>query len=314
MYHRLSAGLLISAVVLSASACSGDGDALVGTPTVTGTWGAKPSISVSKGSAAKAFEAKTIIEGHGPELRKGDYVKLQITSTVWGNGHPSVSSYDQGAAGAQVVPIDASARTPALVKGLPGKRVGSRVLLVAPSADAFGGSGGPPSGVKSTDTLLVVVDILQSARIDPKSRIADEQKAPRPGQPTVRDARDGKGPSIAVTPRTPAPKKLEADVLIAGKGQKVATGQTLVVHYTAVTFPDGKTVDSSWRKGKPITVPLGAGMIVKGWEQGLAGKRVGDRVLLTMPSALAYGTQPPQDSAIPKNAPMAFIVDILGAL
>jgi peptidylprolyl isomerase len=107
-----------------------------------------------------------------------------------------------------------------------------------------------------------------------------------------------------------APTTLKAETLIAGSGAPIKSGQQATVQYVGVLFKDGKEFDTSWGKGKqPFQFALGGGQVIPGWDQGVAGMKVGERRRLTIPSDLAYGAQgsPPK---IPANAPLIFDIDL----
>jgi len=89
-------------------------------------------------------------------------------------------------------------------------------------------------------------------------------------------------------------------------------GQSVTVQYTGQLYPDGNVFDSSWTNGQPFSFQLGGGNVIKGWDQGLVGQRVGSRAILVIPSELGYGAQG-QGTDIPKNADLIFAVDILAA-
>ncbi len=108
-----------------------------------------------------------------------------------------------------------------------------------------------------------------------------------------------------------APTKLVVKDLIAGTGAEAKAGETLTVNYVGVLFHGGKVFDASWKRKEPFTFTLGRGQVIKGWDQGIAGMKIGGRRELIIPSALAYGAagSPP---AIRANEPLVFVVDLLG--
>ncbi|MEK7228117.1 MAG: FKBP-type peptidyl-prolyl cis-trans isomerase [Patescibacteria group bacterium] len=95
-----------------------------------------------------------------------------------------------------------------------------------------------------------------------------------------------------------------------GSGEAIANGKTAVVHYTG-KLTDGKVFDSSVTRGTPFEFPLGAGMVIKGWDLGVLGMKVGEKRVLTIPSDLGYGARG-AGAAIPPNATLIFEVELLG--
>jgi peptidylprolyl isomerase len=115
-----------------------------------------------------------------------------------------------------------------------------------------------------------------------------------------------------VTPPTgPPPTKLEKKDLIVGTGKEAKSGETVTVNYVGVLYKGGKEFDASWKRNEPFQFKLGQGQVIKGWDQGVAGMKVGGRRELVIPAELAYGKagSPP---SIPPNAPLVFVVDLLG--
>ena len=115
----------------------------------------------------------------------------------------------------------------------------------------------------------------------------------------------------AVTPPTgAAPSKLVTNDLIVGTGPEAKAGKSVTVNYVGVLFHGGKQFDASWKRNEPFTFTLGQGAVIKGWDQGVPGMKVGGRRELVIPAALAYGAKgsPP---AIPPNAPLVFVIDLL---
>ena len=119
-----------------------------------------------------------------------------------------------------------------------------------------------------------------------------------------------KEPTVAV-PAGAAPKTLVVKDIIKGTGPEAKAGQPVTVNYVGVLFHGGKQFDASWKRNEPFTFTLGQGQVIKGWDQGVPGMKVGGRRELVIPAALAYGAKgsPP---AIPANAPLVFVIDLLG--
>jgi peptidylprolyl isomerase len=112
-------------------------------------------------------------------------------------------------------------------------------------------------------------------------------------------------------PSGPPPRKLETKDLIVGTGKQAKAGETVTVNYVGVLYKGGKEFDASWKRKEPFQFKLGQGQVIKGWDQGVAGMKVGGRRELVIPAELAYGKtgSPP---TIPPNAPLVFVVDLLG--
>ncbi|KRV50265.1 hypothetical protein AQ490_14215 [Wenjunlia vitaminophila] len=105
------------------------------------------------------------------------------------------------------------------------------------------------------------------------------------------------------------PKTLKVKVLKEGTGKEVTKGSAVTANYLGQSW-DGKVFDNSWAKNQPATFEIGLGRVVKGWDEGLVGQKVGSRVELVIPPDKAYGANPPANSGIEKNATLVFVVDI----
>jgi len=104
--------------------------------------------------------------------------------------------------------------------------------------------------------------------------------------------------------------ELEITELQVGDGTEAASGHSVEVHYTG-WLTDGTKFDSSLDRGKPFTFDLGRGMVIKGWEQGVVGMKVGGKRKLVIPPELGYGARG-AGSVIPPNATLVFEVELLG--
>jgi peptidylprolyl isomerase len=122
-------------------------------------------------------------------------------------------------------------------------------------------------------------------------------------------AKTGTKPAVTV-PSGPAPTTLQKQDLIPGTGAEAVPGKKVSVQYVGVSYSTGKQFDASWDRGEPFSFTLGAGDVIKGWDQGVPGMKVGGRRQLIIPPGLAYGPAgaPP---AIGPNETLIFVIDLL---
>jgi FKBP-type peptidyl-prolyl cis-trans isomerase FkpA len=109
---------------------------------------------------------------------------------------------------------------------------------------------------------------------------------------------------------TTSPTGLIVDEVVVGKGALAESGQSVQVHYTG-WLTDGTKFDSSKDRGDPFVFPLGAGHVIKGWDEGVQGMKVGGTRKLTIPPELGYGARG-AGGVIPPNATLVFEVELLG--
>ncbi len=109
---------------------------------------------------------------------------------------------------------------------------------------------------------------------------------------------------------TTTPSGLVIDEISVGQGAVAAAGQKVTVHYTG-WLTDGTKFDSSKDRNDPFDFPLGGGRVIKGWDEGVAGMKVGGKRKLTIPPALGYGARG-AGGVIPPNATLVFEVELLG--
>jgi FKBP-type peptidyl-prolyl cis-trans isomerase len=108
---------------------------------------------------------------------------------------------------------------------------------------------------------------------------------------------------------TKTPSGLAYKDVKVGDGAEAKAGQMATVHYTG-WLPNGTKFDSSRDRGEPFAFPIGAGQVIKGWDEGVAGMHVGGRRLLVIPASLGYGES--GSDPIPPNSTLVFDVELLG--
>jgi FKBP-type peptidyl-prolyl cis-trans isomerase FkpA len=124
---------------------------------------------------------------------------------------------------------------------------------------------------------------------------------------------------VVVGSATPGPAAEQLTVIDnkIGTGKEATTGATVYMHYSGWLYRPlaknmhGKLFDSSVPRGEPLDFVLGAGRVIKGWDQGIQGMKVGGKRTLIIPSELAYGSRPAAGSNIPPNSALIFDVELM---
>ncbi|WP_134739227.1 FKBP-type peptidyl-prolyl cis-trans isomerase [Nocardioides sp. 503] len=306
--RRPAATLAVSVVLLSALAACGDDTAdepegLDGLAAVeiSGDYGKEPEVTWKDQMTAEDVDVKVLSEGDGEKVADGD----QVLVNFWvGNGFTekkTFSTYDEGGA-PETVPITDEV-SPIFKDSLVGQTIGSRIAVTASAEDAFGESGNPGLQIGNRDTVLLIFDLMEAPE-PPKLVDVPARRQPkvieRKGEP-VRMNFDGiKAPS--------AEGPLLRTIVKQGKGATVTEDMSLTVNYLGSVYGKKKPFDESYSK-EPATFELTG--VVAGWTQGLAGVKVGSRVLLTIPPVLGYAAQ--EQAGIPANSTLYFVVDIISA-
>ena len=117
-------------------------------------------------------------------------------------------------------------------------------------------------------------------------------------------------PQVTV-PDGPPPDGLQVEDLVPGDGPEATSGRRCTMHYVGVAWSTGTQFDASWDRGSPFSFGLGAGEVISGWDQGVAGMKVGGTRVLTIPPEMGYGARG-AGGVIPPNATLVFDVELLG--
>jgi peptidylprolyl isomerase len=117
-------------------------------------------------------------------------------------------------------------------------------------------------------------------------------------------------PDVTVPDGSP-PADMVAEDLVIGEGEEAHAGQQVSVHYVGVAWSTGEQFDASWDRGEPFEFALGAGQVIAGWDQGVAGMRTGGRRRLSIPPHLGYGSRG-AGGVIKGGETLVFVVDLLG--
>ena len=148
--------------------------------------------------------------------------------------------------------------------------------------------------------LVVAVAVILIGRSGGSSSSSDTAKA---------DITVPNGPTVKL-PTGPAPTQIVVKDLKTGTGAAAKSGDQVSVQYIGVLYDNGSKFDSSYDHGQPFPFKLGGGQVIPGWDQGVAGMKVGGLRELIIPPNLAYGAQG-QPPTIPPNATLVFVIGLV---
>lgn len=253
---------------------------------------------------AQGGEATTAVleRGDGALVRADQFVDASITIVDGKTGE----AVESGTVSAWAV----GTQEPRLTTAIECQTVGSRVVAVGPASELIGPDLLAENSLayEPDSTLVYVIDITAAylARADGAPQL------PQNGLPTISLAPDGR-PGFTFT-QSPAPEELRISVLKAGSGPVVEEGDTVMLHYTGVSWDTRKVFDSSWERGQPTAFVAAdgtstSGGVIPGFAQALIGQRVGSQVLVSIPVDLAY---PIGAQVAVAGQPLLFVFDVLG--
>ncbi len=116
-------------------------------------------------------------------------------------------------------------------------------------------------------------------------------------------------PSVTIPAETPPSELVKTDLEV-GSGDEAVKGKNVSVHYVGVAWSNGQEFDASWNRGDAFDFRLGAGQVIQGWDDGVAGMKVGGRRQLTIPPDMGYGSRG-AGGVIKGGETLVFVVDLL---
>ena len=216
---------------------------------------------------AGGLQRTIITKGDGKTTAKGDNLNVEVSAFLGSNGKALTTEPAKFKVGDSGLPaaFDAS------ISCVP---IGSRVAVTVPAKDIYGDAGNPQLGIKSTDTLIIVTDVL--------SKVKPLKPAAWPNHPAVTFVKGV--PKVTLTGK-PDPE-LRLAVLKPGTGAVVQSGDSVTVNYQGTSWNTKKIFDQSYGKA-PATFTTDG--VVAGFGAALVGQKVGTRLIVTIPPKYGYG-------------------------
>jgi peptidylprolyl isomerase len=265
---------------------------------VSGSFGTKPTLAFPKTKPSPDLQVKVLSTGKGPTVVKNNLIVVNYLGQIW-QGKAFDNSFDAKA------PLGTPIGAGKVIKGwdeaLVGKKVGSRVLMVVPPSLGYGSAGQSDAGIKGTDSLAFVVDIVaQYSKTDIGDTKAVVQKVST--APVTVTGALGSRPKVSVAKGAKAPTAPKTTVLAKSTGAKVTAG-TVVLQYEAVDYT-GTVVESTFADGQPQSTQVAAASSGGNAFDGIIGVPIGSRVLIVTQVQSSTGTA----------TPIAIVVDIVAEL
>jgi peptidylprolyl isomerase len=276
---------------------------------VSGEYGEAPEVTVEEPLDLAETRSEVLVEGEGNEVIKGEQALLHLYVANGSNGKKALTTYDQDVPAAFQMSEDQLFKS--VVDAAVGQPVGSRVVVAAVPKDAFGEQGNEQFGIDGKDNVVFVVDVMSVSPTKVLKGPEGEQNTDVPDALPSVEEKGGEvtGLDFADAPNK-APEELEVVTLIEGEGPEVRDDSLVTFDYLGQVWGSKEVFDESY-SSQPRTFPVGIGGLIKAWDEAIVGAKRGSRLLIVAPPEMAYGEQgsPP---AIPADATLAFVVDVLG--
>lgn len=294
--RRYLLALLTGGALLTLSGCNPGGASVATAPSPTATVliqatattaatastpSEAPSLSDKAITTASGLKYEDLTMGDGTEATTGSIVAVHYTAYL-----EDGTMFDTSVGGEPArFALGTGGVIPGWDEGVTGMRVGGKRLLIIPPELAFGDSGAggviPPNATLTFE--LELLEVTEPMTIPDAPEVVESYEKSESG--------------------------LEYAILEEGEGEVAAAGDTVRVHYVGF-LTNGTRFDSSYQNGEPIEFPLGQGRVIPGWDEGIAGMRVGERRQLRIPPELAYGADG-APGVIPPNSTLIFDVQLV---
>jgi peptidylprolyl isomerase len=268
---------------------------------VSGKFLKTPTVTIKAPLKATKTERTVTITGKGPITKSGATVDIALAAYNGTTGKQISATGFNGQA-TLPVPVDNKQIIPGLVSAIACLPVGSRAVTTAPVKSAWGTADPTSVGLKTTDSVVFVADIVDIL----PTRANGVQQPATPGFPKVTLSSTGQ-PKVTI-PKTAPPTTTKVAVLKKGNGATVASGDTVTVQYQGLIWNTGKVFQQTWGQS-PAT--LQTGEVVKGFQSALVGQKVGSQVIAIIPPADGYGATGNSQAGIKGTDTIVFVVDIL---
>jgi len=302
--------LIVASLLLTTAACGGgdsgkassnggaDQGADIPGLRVSGKVGSQPTVKVTKPLKVSSLKSHVVAAGSGPQVHNGDQLQVNLFLANGATGKKLQSTYDTGQA--QKLLMSKSAQASPIVAKTFGQHKGTRLVLAGKAGDMFGPNG--IGNLKPADTAVLVLDIMSVKTPRTLNSPAGVPSPLQVGSEVV-------GLDWSHAPQKP-PSELKVVSLVKGTGATVKRGQKVRVNYYGAVWQSDVAFDSSYARGTPASFKVGAGSLIKAWDEKIPGLKVGSKVIIIAPPDTAYGSS--AQGGIPANSTLAFVVDVVG--